>query len=186
VIAFASSSAIGIACAAPTTDDVQATPQSATVSSPLGFMCECRAKEPGVENAKGIKECSYECTCSTLHPDALRPEGTVTVGPMESEAYSFETWDKGSRICHGQYAFRPTIDAPNWQIQVKFEPFKLAHIGYVSFANPGEPSSRPEVYVTQVLQTSTTVTETIKRTAKAPEVTAALAKRFGVTLPTTR
>lgn len=177
-----------VACAAPVESETEDGAQAQTASdagapAAIGFMCECKATAPGVENAKGIKECAYACDCSTLHTDAIRPAGRITVGPMESEAYSWESWDAGSRICHGQYAYRPTLSSPNWQIQVKFSSFKLTHVGYVSYANPGDPSAKPELYTTEVVQSSQNVSEELRRTAKAPEVTRAIAQKLGVTLP---
>ncbi len=174
-----------IACAAPaaeseTEDGAQAQTSS---SAALGFLCECKAVRPGVENAKGIKECSYACDCDTLHPDAIKKAGRVEVGPMESQAFSWESWDSGSRICHGQYSYKPTLSSPNWQIQVKFSSFKLNHLGYVSYANAGESRGDGETTVTERVTSSTNVTEEIRRTAKAPEVRDALAKKLGVRLP---
>jgi hypothetical protein len=177
--------AVAVACAASSADaggNGASQAQVGTSSAALGFMCDCRAAGPGVENTNGIKECAYACTCDTFSQDGLRPAGAVTVGPFETEAFSFERWDKGSRICHGQYAYRATMDAPNWQIQVKFDRFKLSHLGYVVYEEPGDPSADPEMYSTQMVQSSSNVTEQIRRTAKAPEVTAALARKLGVTL----
>lgn len=176
--------ASAIACAAPTeesetSDGAQA--QSAGTSAPTGFLCDCIAKEPGVENKKGIKECSYLCDCSTYQGGESRPTGRVEVGPMESQAFSWEHWDSGSRICHGQYAYRPTTDAPNWQIEVKFSSFKLSHLGNVNYTNVGDGVATEQT-TTERVKTSPSITEQIRRTAQAPEVRDALAKKLGVKL----
>ncbi len=170
-----------LACAAPvepeTGDGAQA--QSASTPAATGFMCDCIAKGPGVENLQGIKECAYLCDCDTFHPDKMRSAGRVEVGPMESRAFSWERWDSGSRICHGQYAYKATLDSPNWQIEVKFSRFKLTHLGYVAYAEAGDGASTEQT-VTERVRSSSTIIEQIRRTAQAPEVRDALAKKLGV------
>jgi hypothetical protein len=93
----------------------------AFASSESSFTCQCVALGPGADSPDGTKKlCSYHCACGTQELDLRN---------LESSAYSWEDWDRGSHICHGQYAWRPRLDAPNWQIVVKFSPFKISEAG---------------------------------------------------------
>jgi hypothetical protein len=102
------------------------------------FLCQCRAQAPGYEetNARtGVvdKICSYSCGC--LAWSAKVPPKTIKLDVIRvpTTAYSKEDWDTGSHICHGQYSWKPNLDAPNWKIKVKFDTFTLNSAGEVSY-----------------------------------------------------
>lgn len=88
---------------------------------------------------------------------------------MITSAKSRETWDIGSHVCHGQYAWRPTLDSPNWQIKVKFAKFQMT-----SFTDD-------VYYPTTSVEIATGVSSEVKFTQTAPEIRAAIAKKLGVT-----
>lgn len=185
--ALAVIAAFTVACSASSgsevgTDDEGALAES-TSSALLGFICECKATGPGVEDTQGNKQCAYACDCDGYTKDAVKKVGHLDVGPMQTQAFSWESWDRGSHICHGQYAFRPTLSSPNWEIKVKFSPFKITHLGRVFYANAGGATADPDVTVTERVETSMNVTEEIQRTAQAPEVRDAIAKKLGVVAP---
>ncbi|MBC7740735.1 MAG: hypothetical protein H7061_00960 [Bdellovibrionaceae bacterium] len=95
------------------------------------YVCQCQAAGPGFEaGITANKICSYNCKCQIF------PEGNGSIVQKDvkvvntiSTAYSFDSWDAGSHICHGQYAWRPTIGAENWRIQVRFSPFTINSAG---------------------------------------------------------
>lgn len=139
----------------------------ATAEAPTGFVCDCTSARPGFEDKTGAKNCSYQCDCSVIASSGMTKVPGFEAGPVKTTAYSFEHWDFGSHICHGQYAFRPTLSSQNWEIKVQFSPFKITHYGNVT-------------YLEETIQTSTSVRETIKRTPMAPELRDAIAKKLGV------
>lgn len=113
------------------------------------FQCQCKAKAPGFEATNkttgGIdKICSYSCKC--LAWDTItNPKTKVSVANhvvpnilldiinAPTTAYSRESWDMGSHVCHGQYAYKPNWGDENWKIVVKFDTFTLSSNGEVSY-----------------------------------------------------
>lgn len=179
--------AFTVACSASSGSDAEDGDEGALAESApsalLGFMCECKATGPGVEDAQGNKQCGYACECDGYAKDGVKKVGHVDVGPMQTRAFSWESWDRGSHICHGQYAYRPTLSSPNWEIKVKFSPFKITQFGRVFYANGGGATPDPDLTVSERVETSMNVTEEIQRTAQAPEVRDAIAKKLGVVVP---
>ncbi len=144
----------------------------ATEEAPSGFVCDCTSARPGFDDKTGAKNCSYQCDCSVITSSRMTKAPAFEAGPVKTTASSFERWDFGSHICHGQYAYRPTLSSQNWEIKVRFAPFKITHYGTVT-------------YLEETIETSTAVRETIKRTPMAPELRDAIAKKLGVTLAPT-
>ncbi len=112
------------------------------------FFCQCQASGPGYEETNkqtgGIdKICSYSCSCIAWGTKKERGAELTTLNPvtdlkvrvnrLRTSASSYETWDKGSHICHGQYSFRPTLGDPNWKITVKFDTFGITDQGEVIY-----------------------------------------------------
>lgn len=161
-----------VACSAPVDDpegDSAQAQTTGTSSSALGFLCQCKAIGPGYETSTTDKFCQYSCACDTLTKDGMEKAPSFTTDALRTSAKSYEHWDFGSHICHGQYAFRPTLSSPNWEIQVKFSAFRISHLGYVSYDDPS-------------VETSTNVSEELKRSEEAPEIRDAIAKKLHVTL----
>ncbi|MBC7370288.1 MAG: hypothetical protein H7326_01915 [Bdellovibrionaceae bacterium] len=96
--------------------------------------CACRATGPGYEEGVNVdKICSYNCDCG---------DGKlIEVLKVKTTASSLETWDIGNHICHGQYAYRPSLDSPNWQIQVRFSSFTINGEGRLGFEDSTEIAS---------------------------------------------
>jgi hypothetical protein len=92
------------------------------------FVCSCQAMGPGVERDVGStqKFCSYDCNCMGL--SGVRPAVMnipAKVNNVATTAFSLEAWDYKSPICHGQYAWKPSLNAPVWQTQVRFATFLI-------------------------------------------------------------
>ena len=88
------------------------------------FSCKCVTANPGVDNNSGEKLCSYTCNCSGYNKnESPKTNIRVNLKDLATSARSKDTWDFGSNVCHGQYAFKPNLSDPNWKIQVKFSPF---------------------------------------------------------------
>jgi len=112
------------------------------------------------------KLCSYNCQCNTfLGANAIASNAPVKVTNVISTAYSYEDWDRGSKICHGQYAWRPNLGDPNWQIVVKFTPFTMTSDGALTY-----PES---------VEVAIGVNEDIERSSSAKEVLDVLKKSLG-------
>jgi hypothetical protein len=100
------------------------------------FNCQCIAVGGGVTNNEGIKECSYDCTCVVTTKDGVAVSADiVNIDKVETTAYSLQHWDPGSRICHGQYGYRPNSKAPNWEIETKFDQFIINQDGDLKFSD---------------------------------------------------
>jgi hypothetical protein len=98
------------------------------LSPSASFSCQCVALGTGADSSDGSKKlCSYHCTCGSQELDLRN---------LESSAYSWEDWDRGSHICHGQYTWRPRLDAPIWQIAVQFSPFTITETGKPIYDSP--------------------------------------------------
>ena len=111
--------------------------------------CTCRAQGPGYETGVNIdKICSYTCNCVGGQ--------TVEILKVKTTASSLETWDIGNHICHGQYAYRARLDAPAWQIQVKFSTFVIDNTGHLTFEESTEIASG--------------IRSSLRRTKYAPEI----------------
>lgn len=122
------------------------------------FICSCMATGPGVEKGeKADKICSYDCKCMTYGSTAPPVKNIpVNVNQVISTAISHERWDAGSHICHGQYAWRPSMDDPNWKIKVKFSSFQITSEGTLTHL--------------ESVETSIGVSESLKRSSTAPEI----------------
>lgn len=111
------------------------------------FLCQCRATGPGHEETNrsgGVdKICSYSCNClaweETIKANGSKqssravPNIKLDISRLPTSAYSFESWDAGSHICHGQYSYKPSLSDPNWKIQVKFDKFSINEMGDVIY-----------------------------------------------------
>ncbi len=104
------------------------------------FICQCKATGPGYEVGVNIdKLCSYDCNCKLIAENApYFSQKNVVLSNLKTSAYSFESWDAGSHICHGQYAFKPNLDSPNWQIQVRFSEFSIIKQGAMRYEQSSE------------------------------------------------
>ncbi|MBC7429954.1 MAG: hypothetical protein H7336_15175 [Bacteriovorax sp.] len=90
------------------------------------FVCKCIAKGSGVDSNEGQKICSYSCKCNGYDKDQTPVLGNIiNVDRVATSARSRDTWDSGSSICHGQYAYKSNLSDPNWKIQVRFSPFNV-------------------------------------------------------------
>jgi hypothetical protein len=175
---LATSVALVIGCAAPADDQDDASSAAVTgapaassqTSGATGFVCECTATGPGYETSITDKNCSYACACDLFDAKGMTKAPTFSTPNTVTSAKSYEKWDFGSHICHGQYAWRPNLSSPNWQIKVKFSPFKITHFANVSYAE-------------ESVETATGVRESLKRSEAAPEIRDVIAKRFGVRVP---
>ncbi len=122
------------------------------------FVCTCLATGPGYEEGVNIdKICSYDCSCLAF-TEGQAPDMNVkaVVSKVKSTAYSRESWDQGSHICHGQYAYRPQLDSPNWKIEVRFSPFRIT--------SEGDLIHEETALIAQGINYE------LKRTPKAPEI----------------
>ena len=113
------------------------------------FICQCKAKAPGYEATNketggSDKICSYSCNCigwmvktdpktKAKIASAAIPNINLDVINAPTTAYSREQWDAGSHICHGQYAYKPSLSDENWKIKVKFDTFTLNSKGEVMY-----------------------------------------------------
>lgn len=173
--------ALVVGCAAPA-EDAEDSNSAAVSTSPAasseasgttGFVCECTATGPGYETSITDKNCAYACSCDLFGASGMTKAPTFTTPNTITSAKSYEKWDFGSHICHGQYAWRPNISAPNWQIKVKFTPFKVTQFGNVTYAD-------------EMVETAAGLREALKRSEAAPEIRDVIAKRFGVKVPASR
>ncbi len=168
-------SLFAVACSSSSAEEDDSNGGQAVVAAPsaarTGFKCECAASGPGYEdNEKGDKHCAYTCSCDVFTAAGQEKVPTFETPAMVTSAKSRETWDIGSHVCHGQYAWRPTLDAPNWQIKIKFNKFQMT-----SFTD--------DVYYPETMvEVASTVRSEVKWTTTAPEIRAALAKKLGVTV----
>lgn len=129
------------------------------------FVCKCIAKGPGVDNKAGEKICSYSCNCNGYNKnEAPKTNILVSADQLATSARSRDTWDMGSSICHGQYAYKANLDDPNWKIKVKFSPFTVN--SYSDDVAYDEADQSVEVAIG--------VRYFLKRTPKAPEIREAL------------
>lgn len=119
--------------------------------------CQCIAAGPGYEDGPNIdKFCSYNCDCNGQK---------LELKNLKTTAGSKESWDYGSHICHGQYSWRPRLDSANWQIQVRFESFKIDTLGLVFYSENGT-------------ETYSGVIEHLRRTPVAPEILGAIQEKI--------
>lgn len=126
------------------------------------FVCKCIAKGPGVDSKEGQKICSYNCNCNGYNKNENPTLGIkVSVDNVATSARSRDTWDSGSSICHGQYAYKANLGDPNWKIQVRFSPFNIT-----SYNNSGVYYDESE----QSVEVAIGVKYFLKRTEKAPEI----------------
>lgn len=133
-------------------------PSSAKAQTEVGFTCQCAATGPGSESGvRAEKICAYGCNCNIGGLGQVVNKKFLLVDLVTS-ATSLETWDFGSQVCHGQYAWRPTLDAPNWRIQVRFAAFGLNSNGELTYEESVEiaPGIRSNI------QRSTTAPEVLK------------------------
>lgn len=129
------------------------------------FVCKCLAKGPGVDNRAGEKICSYSCNCNGYNKnEAPKTNIKVSVDQLATMARSRDTWDMGSSICHGQYAYKANLGDPNWKIKVKFSPFNVTSYNDSVYYDEADQSVEVAIGVRYHL----------KRTEKAPEVVEAL------------
>ena len=134
------------------------------------FVCKCIAKGPGVDNRKGQKICSYNCSCNGFNKDQPALNGVkISVESVATTAQSRDTWDSGSSICHGQYAYKSNLNDPNWKIQVRFSPFNIS-----SYNNAGVYYDEAD----QSVEVAIGVKYYIKRTMSAPEVVDSIRSQF--------
>ncbi len=125
------------------------------------FVCKCVAKGPGVDNTSGEKICSYSCNCTGFNKnEAPKQNIKVNVDRVATSGRSRDTWDMGSSICHGQYAYKSNLSDPNWKIQVRFSPFTI--MSYNSNVMYDEAD--------QVVEVAIGIRYHIKRTPNAPEI----------------
>ena len=126
------------------------------------FVCKCLAKGSGVDSKDGQKICSYNCSCNAYDKDQTPVTGIkVSVDHVATTARSRDTWDMGSSICHGQYAYKPSLSDPNWKIQVRFSPFNVT-----SYNDAGVFYDEED----QMVEVAIGVKYFLKRTPTAPEV----------------
>lgn len=64
------------------------------------FTAVCFADGPGVDHQGRGKVCSYVCE---VKADGDWFSREVKVRDIQTRAYSWESWDRGSAICHGQF-----------------------------------------------------------------------------------
>ncbi len=129
------------------------------------FSCQCQALGPGVENKVGEKLCSYKCNCTGYNKNETPKKNIlVNIDQVTTSARSFDSWDSGSSICHGQYAYKPNLSDPNWKIKVKFSSFSLNSFSTDVFYAEADQSVEIAVNVRYYL----------KREKKAPEIFEAL------------
>ena len=133
------------------------------------FTCKCIAKGSGYDNKLGQKICSYDCNCNGFNKNEppkmnvkLKAEQVLTT------AQSRDTWDSGSYICHGQYAYKPNLGDPNWKIQVKFSPFNINSFSDAVFYDQADESIEAAIGVRYYL----------KRTLTAPEIVQSIREQF--------
>lgn len=125
------------------------------------FTCKCVAKGPGVDSNSGEKICSYSCNCNGFNKnEAPKLNIAVSADRVATSARSRDTWDMGSSICHGQYAYKSNLSDPNWKIKVKFSPFTIT--SYNSNVSYDEADQSVEVAIG--------VRYYLKRTPTAPEI----------------
>ena len=104
---------------------------SSLAAAKSDLACTCLATGPGYEvGVNADKICSYKCDCSA--------GGAVPILDVKTSARSLESWDIGSQVCHGQFAYRPRLDSPNWQIQVRFTPFQIDNSGLLTYEESTE------------------------------------------------
>jgi hypothetical protein len=148
------------------------------------FFCQCQATGPGFEETNkqtgGIdKICSYSCSCIAWGTKKERGTDLTTLNPvtdlkvkvsrLPTSAASFETWDKGSHICHGQYSYRETMDAPNWKIKVRFDTFGITDQGDVIYPEDAKREIAQGInfigfkYSKTALEISFAISENLKR-----------------------
>jgi hypothetical protein len=100
------------------------------------FVCTCQATGPGVErDIRSVKKfCSYDCNCIGLNSSGPAVMNLpAKIENVETTSYSLEEWDYKSQTCHGQYAWRPSFDAPAWKIKAKFTAFTISSEGVMIF-----------------------------------------------------
>jgi hypothetical protein len=134
------------------------------------FVCKCLAKGSGVDNKQGQKICSYNCNCNGYNKNEAPTLGVkISVDQVLTTAQSRDTWDSGSSICHGQYAYRSNLSDPNWKIQVRFSPFNVT-----SYNDSGVFYDEAD----QGVEVAIGVKYYIKRTLTAPEVVQSIRGQF--------
>lgn len=147
------------------------------------FLCQCKATGPGYEETNratgGIdKICSYKCLCLAWDVKINPATGMylpsipvanlrIDVDKKATTAYSRESWDQGSHICHGQYSYRPNLSDDAWKIQVRFDQFQINSKGEVSY---DEEATRE---ISQGINH-----KGFKYTKKAPEISEELKKKL--------
>lgn len=133
------------------------------------FVCKCQALGLGVDNTAGEKICSYDCSCDGFNKnEAPKSNVKVNVERVATSARSKDTWDMGSAICHGQYAYKANLSDPNWKIKVRFSPFTIT--SYNDNVTYDEADQTVEVAIG--------VRYYLKRTEKAPEIFEAIRNQF--------
>lgn len=134
------------------------------------FVCKCIAKGSGVDSTDGQKICSYSCNCNGFNKDQPPVLGAkINVDRVATSARSRDTWDSGSSICHGQYAYKSNLGDPNWKIQVRFSPFNVT-----SYNNSGVYYDEAD----QSVEVAIGVKYYIKRTMNAPEIVESIRNQF--------
>ncbi len=134
------------------------------------FVCKCLAKGPGADSKEGKKICSYSCNCNGYSKNQKPELGVIMdVTRVETTARSRDTWDSGSSICHGQYAYKSNLSDPNWKIQVRFSPFNIT-----SYNDAGVYYDEAD----QSVEVAIGVKYYLKRTMNAPEVVQAIRNQF--------
>ncbi len=128
------------------------------------FSCRCVSKSPGIGKNED-KICSYDCSCDVVTDDGrLFQAMPVSIDQVITSATSLESWDLGSLVCHGQYSWKPVLDAPNWKIEVRFSKFIIDRTGTLTYEESTEIASG--------------VRSQIHRSQAAPEILEALKARF--------
>lgn len=131
--------------------------------SEVAFACQCAATGPGSESGvQARKICAYDCNCNIGGLGQLTNK-KLSLVDLVTSATSLETWDFGSQVCHGQYAWRPSLDAPNWRIQVRFAAFSLNSAGELTYE--------------ESVEIAPGIRSNIQRSTVAPEVLNAI-KRY--------
>jgi hypothetical protein len=111
------------------------------------------------------KICSYDCSSLAFGESQAPVQNIkVRVSKVKTTAYSRDSWDQGSHICHGQYSYRPQLDSPNWKIQVRFSPFNITSEGFLIHQESVEIAQG--------------ISYELKRTPKAPEILAVLSEKL--------
>lgn len=130
------------------------------------FSCKCVATAPGVDNNSGEKLCSYGCNCTGFNKNETSKENIkVNLTQLATSARSKDTWDFGSNICHGQYAYKPNLSDANWKIQVRFSPFTISSVTKTLVIYEEKD---------QTVQIANGVFYQLKRSSEAPEIFQAL------------